>query len=259
MATVILTQPEPRAGLIADTLRQAGIQSVSLSFSRLQALPDGLAQLRARLGESFDRIIFVSPSAVWFARSLLPAIMAACPRGIAVIGAGTESALVEQLGGSAKDVPLIRPEHAPFDADALLALPAMTADLVRSIVVVRGRQGRDDWIEGCRARGLTVSTVCLYERLALEPAQAESERLTALAATDESALIMVTSVAHARQLCSWGEGRPFAQWLQRQTCLVSHPRVATCLTDGGFSAIAFAPDQGSLVDAAIQWWRANPS
>ncbi|MGH1358539.1 MAG: uroporphyrinogen-III synthase [Burkholderiaceae bacterium] len=255
MATVLLTQPGPRVTGIAKQIEAAGITARRLSFSQLTPLPGGARKLTDCLSHSYDRVIFVSPSAVWFARDQLAALASACDGAIAVIGAGTEASLLAQAGDLISTDKIIRPSQSPFDADALLVEPAMRADALQSILVIRGLQGRDDWIDSYRKQAVSVTVACLYERQSLTPQDQEVTALERLAQSDQPTLVLVTSVAHAGQLCAWSTGKPFESWLRQQPCMVSHPRIAQKLTDGGFQVMVPAPGDNSMAVGAIQWWQ----
>ena len=152
MAAIVLTQALPRAKALAQQIRDAGFEPVRLSFQQLEPIEAATNRLAGLRISDDDRLVFVSPSAVHFAQPVLARLAQWCPHGMAVVGPGTEAALRASCPG----LEPIRPAQPPFDADALTALPAMQAGAFGTLVVLRGEQGRDDWIEAFRAAGKQV-------------------------------------------------------------------------------------------------------
>lgn len=249
MVAVFLTQPEPRVGQLASRLAMHGAEPVLLTFSRLVARPEGLASLGRLDLSRTDRIVFVSPTSVSFAAPLLPAIHAACPDGLAAIGAGTAAALAELLPGAA----VIRPESPPFDADALSAMPSMQPARVRSLVVIRGDSGREDWIAAYEQAGTHVVRIALYETQDTQPLVDAGEQVQAAADSGLPALTLVTTVGLARRLVDWLGGLPSAAWFREQACLTAHPRIRDHLQLAGFTRASVAPGDESLTAAAVKW------
>lgn len=249
MVTVLLTQPQPRVVAAAAQLQAAGLQPVMLTFTRLEALPTAATELASLDPAQFQRIVFVSPSAVWFARDRLQDICTACPDGLAVIGTGTEAALRAQVPG----IRVKRPAQPPYDAASLMALPAMQAPAAKTVLVIRGEQGRQDWINACRATGTSIRVLSLYRQQPVQPDPGALRAVSALASTDQKALIMVTSVGLAARLIDWPVDDVCFRWLRQQPCMVSHPRISERLRAGGFGQPLLGNSDVSLLDAAIQW------
>lgn len=263
MVTCLLTQPQPRVAGLCEQVRAAGLAAVSLGFTSLQSIEGAAAELISLDFERFDRIVFVSPSAVWFAREAIDRMVKARRPRIAVIGAGTQAALIAQQPG----VQPLKPSQSPFDAEHLAAIPEMQPADNQAMLVVRADRGREDWIERYRLQGVEMTVVALYRALATDPAPAAVQSLVQLARADSKALTLVSSVDLADRLVNWqpdpplddlARGQPsITPWLRRQPVFVTHPRIASRLTDGGFGSTILPSDGQSLVGAAIQWAHEN--
>lgn len=258
MVTCLLTQPAPRVAALCEQVRMAGLAAVSLGFSSLQPIEGASAGLLSLDFERYDRIVFVSPSAVWFARDAIHRMVQARRPRIAVIGAGTQAALIAQQ----PDVQPLKPSQSPYDAEHLAAIPEMQPADNQSMLIVRADRGRNDWIERYRQQGVEMTVVALYRALATEPAPEAVQSLAQLALADSKALTVVSSVGLADRLVSWrpdiAQDQPLiTTWLRRQPVFVSHPRIAGRLTDGGFGSTILPSDDQSLVGAAIQWAHEN--
>ncbi len=260
MAAVVLTQPQPRVRDIAELMTRHGGQPVLLTFSELIGRAEALSRFASIDLAGFDRAVFVSPSSVDFAGPLLPALVRAIPRGIAAVGAGT----VARLRSFAPDIEPIVPARAPYDAAALSALPAMSAQGMRGLLVLRGEQGREDWLQAYESRGVRVERIALYDTRRCTPGPDAVSALQAAARSAQPAISLVTSVGLAQRLLAWLAEGPAAQigvgpanllctWLREQTCLVSHPRVGGLLSDAGFVHVIQPGSEESMSLAAVKW------
>ncbi|MFK7963401.1 MAG: uroporphyrinogen-III synthase [Burkholderiaceae bacterium] len=263
MVTCLLTQPVPRLAALCDEIRAAGLVAVPLAFSRLELIESAAGRLADLNFEAFDKIIFVSPSAVLFARDAIAQMVAARRPHIAVIGAGTAAALNTAHAG----VSALQPPDPPYDADHLSAIAEMAPGKNEAMLVVRGERGRDDWIENFRGAGVAMTVVALYRTRAIDPDASAVASVMGLAGSDSKALTLVSSMGLAERLLTWQppdesvnpgvSSQAVIDWLRRQPAMVSHPRVAKRLTDGGFDSTILPAGQQSLVSAAIQWAHEN--
>jgi uroporphyrinogen-III synthase len=168
---VVLTHPVPRGSALAAGLRGLGHTVCELPLRRLRPLT-GEASARDPLeaADTFDWLVFVSPGAVEAALPVLLARRGGWAReGIGLIGPGTESVLRAAGLTPAQTGRWVRPARAPYDAQALLATPPFDAPAGRSMLVIRGEGGRDDWIDTLRARGARVQTVAVLRAEPLDP------------------------------------------------------------------------------------------
>ena len=263
MVTCLLTQPVPRLAVLCDEVRAAGLVAVPLAFSRLEPIEGAAARLSNMDFEAFDKIIFVSPSAVMFGRDAIDRMASAKRPQIATIGAGTATA----LNAVNPDITALQPPDPPYDADHLSAIAQMNPRLNRAMLVVRGERGRDDWIENYQGAGVAMTVVALYRAQATDPGAHAVASVTKLAVSDGKALTLVSSMGLAERLLSWQppvnpadpavSTEAVIDWLRKQPVMVSHPRVGKRLTDGGFDSTILPAGQQSLVGAAIQWAHEN--
>jgi uroporphyrinogen-III synthase len=168
---VVLTHPAPRGSALAAALRGLGHAVCELPLRRLRPLT-GEASARAPLeaADAFDWLVFVSPGAVEAALPVLLARRGGWAReGIGLIGPGTESVLRAAGLTPAQTGRWVRPARAPYDAQALLATPPFDAPAGRSMLVIRGEGGRDDWIDTLRGRGARVQTVAVLRAEQVDP------------------------------------------------------------------------------------------
>lgn len=173
MARVVLTHPVPRIGPLASRLRAAGHRVLEMPVRRLEPLLDQrVAGALSGQIQSADWVVLASPGSVDAAWVGLPSPWP-WHVGIAVVGAGTEQALLAhgfdpaQLRG-----PIVRPRHAPYDAATLMREAPFDAPRGLRVVVLRGERGREDWIADLRNRGALVECLAVHrsEILPITPA-----------------------------------------------------------------------------------------
>lgn len=152
---VLVTRPEAQAGPLCEQLAAAGAEPVGFPAMEIRYLDrvDWPAPL-----ESFDYALFVSVNAVaaWRAQA------GGRPWPVAVrtlaIGRRTAAAM------AAAGIPAGLAAPSPHTSEALLALPDLQRLTDCSIVILRGRGGRELIRNTLRERGARVECVELYER-----------------------------------------------------------------------------------------------
>jgi len=247
---LVLTHPEPRNTRVAEHLRAHGVDVVALPTRRLVPLGSeafGPGHPLTRISE-YRWVIPVSPGAVEAALAQrAPAWPAAT--GLAAVGPGTAAALAS-VGLAPPAVRVVSPASPPYDADALLALPAFACGGGARVLVLRGASGRDAWVETLRARGFEVDVVQAYRVEAIAPAAGERARLQAWAEAGARAAFAFSSVDAidaTLQLLSDPDTRA---WSLRQRALVLHARHAAHLARIGWQCAArVAPGERALVQA----------
>lgn len=237
-----MTRPREQAESLCAALRAAGGEPVLFPVLAIGAAPDPapLEAIADRL-DDFDIAFFVSPNAV---RHALDALLAR--RGwpstlrVATVGKGSERVL---NGYGFADV--IAPQ-AGFDSEAVIALPAFSADAVggRKILIFRGDGGRDLLADTLRARGATVEFVTCYRRQCPE---IDPGPLVAAARNGQLDALLLTSSEGVRNLAAMvGEGGMAS--LRPIPVFASHPRIAAAARETGFDTIieTAAGDDGLL-------------
>jgi len=255
---VVLTHPAPRCAALAISLRQQAHQVLELPLRRLEPRTDDphtLAQLDALA--SFDWLVFVSPGAVGAAVPVLATRQPGWPRqGIGLIGPGTEAALRSAGLHAPPGCRWIRPERAPYDAQALLGEPPFDAPAGLSMLVIRGERGRDDWIAALRERGarVEVAAVLRAEPIAPDPARLDEAGGWLAQARDEP-VAFVFSTADAMDRLDPvlpHAGRAVA------TALAVHPRLVARLRELGWSQARLLEPGEDGLRLALESSRAAP-
>jgi uroporphyrinogen-III synthase len=186
---VVVTRPAAQADGLCRQLAQQGY--AVLRFPVLEiAAPRDAERLDATLARlaAFDLAIFVSVNAVAWAlrRSAQTPALNAWPStvSIAAIGQATARALAEH------GLPVMLQAPAPYDSEALLALPQMQAVAGRRILILRGEGGREHLAQALRERGAVVEYAECYRRVlpSSDPAP-----LTAAWRAGQPLLFIVTS------------------------------------------------------------------
>lgn len=244
---VVLTQPLPRVRNLAQVLRGRGHEVLELPVRRLESLAaqPAVSSLFSNLF-TFDWVVFVSPGAVDAAWSAMPDLWPP-GTGIATVGPGTEAALMAHgFDPAVLFEPLVRPRQAPYDAAALLGEPPFVAPSGLRILVVRGEQGRDDWIGSLRQAGAVVEVACVHRSHPLTPSDAQIEeaaRWLAEAARRPATFVFTAQDAIDRL----DEVLPQAG-RDRVRALAVHPRQVAALRKSGWTrATEMQPGQSGLI------------
>jgi uroporphyrinogen-III synthase len=159
---VLVTRPADQASGLAARIEQLGGSAILFPCLAIAAPADTQA-LAHVIGDlrRYDRIVFISPTAVERAWPFILARHGDWPRGfgLAAVGQGTARVLA---GFGAQDVLL--PEESA-DSEHLLELDAMRQVAGKRILIVRGAGGREKLAETLRERGATVDYAEAYRRV----------------------------------------------------------------------------------------------
>lgn len=249
MTRVVLTQPRPRVDRLAARLAERGHDVVALSFRRLVGMGESepVREVFSRLRD-FRWVVFVSPGAI---EAASPALPARWPQevGIAVIGPGSLQALRE-AGIDPLRVRCAVPPAPPYDADALIGLPAFASMRDGRVLVVAGDRGRTDWIDALAARGVGVERACVYRNAPCEPEAGAIERVRAWAGDSAPAVFVFTSVEAVAALGQLPAAGAWRDWALGQQALAPHPRIAHALLSAGWrNARVIEPGEQALCAA----------
>ena len=248
---VLVTRPAAQAHGWVERLRAQGLDAAALPLLAIEGMAD-----TAHLAEAWQAlhrhalVMFVSPNAVTH-------FFAARPEGAAwppvlraaATGPGTVEALV------AAGVPRARcvaPEVPPFDSGALWARLHGEAWAGRSVLIVRGDGGRDEFAQALAQAGAQVQAVAAYRRTV--PHWSEDERALCDAAlgAPEAHLWLLSSGEALGHLATLVPG---VQW-RASRALASHPRIAERARALGFGQVIEAPPTLESVVSALrsqQW------
>lgn len=237
MARLVLTLPEPRAATLARALGERGHDALPFAFVALQPLTGSprAAKLMADLA-AFDRAVFVSPTAI---EVFADALQGDWPPGLApaVVGLGSLAALAAR--GLDRHPGLLVPAGPAFDAEALLALPALAAPLRGSVLVVRAEGGNPRMERELAARGARVEVFEAYRRRRLEPDPGSLGRLASWLSERSviPARLLVTTVDAAQRLAELADGAASLRGLRELDALAIHPRIAGRLRELGWKSV----------------------
>jgi uroporphyrinogen-III synthase len=231
-------------------IRAAGGNPILFSAIEIVAVEDPrpLMALIDRLDE-FDCAIFVSPSAVNMAMSIITARRVLPPNlKVAAIGSGGVREL-RNFGLTGVIAPAVR-----FDSEALLELPEMRNVAGRRMVIFRGDGGREILGDTLTARGAQVEYAECYRRS--RPRADPEPLLRALKGGTVHAVVVTSSEALRNLFELIGEhGRP---WLKKTPLFVSHPRIEQAARALGAETVALT-GQGDeeLLRGITQWFAAK--
>lgn len=260
---VLVTRPQPQAD---DWVRRLhDLNQPALALPLLRIVPDEAHAAAASeawhavSAGHFALVMFVSPNAVlqFFSRrppdTAWPASTAA-----GATGPGTVAALqAHGLGVGAATGPVWAPDadSPQFDADALwhqrLASQSWAG---RSVLIVRGTEGRDWLADTLRQAGASVRCLAAYRRAAPQWDAVLQPLLARIAAAPQQHVWLFSSseaIGHLRSArlpdAEAGAGTLPAPHLHAALCavpvLASHPRIAQTAREAGFAVVGLvAPD-----------------
>lgn len=233
---LIVTRPAAQAAGWVQALQALGCEAQALPLIGIAAAPDAQAVRQAwQALPNCSVVMFVSGHAVEGFFDCQPAGAAWPPTVLAAsTGPGTSAAL---RGRGLLDAQIVQPEPSSlqFDSEALwLQLQGRYSHWQgRTVLVVRGGQGREWLGDTLRSHGAHVQFVVAYQRLAPQLDAAQLELLAAAQARPEQHVWLFSSseaVAQLQQLV------PLAQW-QHSQAWVTHPRIAQAAQAAGFGNV----------------------
>lgn len=248
--TVLVTRPAAQAGAWVDRLRAAGVDARALPLLAIEFADDpaGRAALQAAWQGLSSRalVMFVSPNAV-------EGFFGARPDGLrwpdglraGATGPGTVESL-QRAGVPA--AACVAPAGPPYDSAGLWAQLSAGPWAGRSVLVVRGDGGRDEFAQSLRAAGAGVDFVQAYRRDLPRWSVAERALADAALAAPQRHVWLLSSgeaVGHLARLL------PGAQWHEARA-LASHERIAARARAEGFGRVAEAPPTIEAVLTALR-------
>lgn len=228
---VLVTRPAHQAVGLCRLIAQCGGRP--LVFPALEIAPPRAPEAARRLLQrEWDLVIYTSPNAVQFTRSLSPTGRLPAASRVAAVGGGSARALAE-----AGLQPDLVPER--FDSEGLLALPDLAQVAGRRILIVRGEGGRPLLGDTLAERGAEVNYAEVYRRARPE---ADAAPLLARWGRDVQA-VTATSVEVLENLDSLlgGQGRGL---LRDTPLLVISERMVEAAERLGFTRVLLATGAG---------------
>jgi uroporphyrinogen-III synthase len=159
---IVVTRPRDQADNLIKKLKQLGADVTFFPTIEITPTKDdqNLARLVERLDE-VDLLIFISRNAVRYSEKLIKKYWPVWPSKVkvAAIGQGTAEEL-EKTGFSVDFMP-----EATFNSESLLEIPEMNDVMGKTIIIVRGEDGKELLGNTLRERGANVCYAETYRRL----------------------------------------------------------------------------------------------
>jgi uroporphyrinogen-III synthase len=260
---VFTLRPAGQARELLAGLRRAGAQATNLALVRLRSAdPAALAEPLARLAPA-QAWLFTSPAAARSCARLAAGLgldlfapggtlaRAAARAAVFAPGPGTARTLAA-LGVSPVAVPVAR-----LDSEGLLALPALTAPLHGTVVLVGAPGGRGLLERELAARGARVEPLHVYRRLAAVPSPRSLQALTEC----PRPMLLASSGEMLQRLCAVLAPDRLDRLRADGQLVVASARLQVQARDLGFdrSTVAGSAQPRALVEAAIALARALDS
>jgi uroporphyrinogen-III synthase len=190
--TVLVTRPAAQAAAWVERLRAAGLDAQPLPLIAIEPATDPAA-LRAAWHTLASRalVMFVSPNAV-------AGFFAARPEGASwpdgLRAGATGPGTVDALQAAAVPAALcLAPAAPPYDSAALWQHLQALPWAGRSVLIVRGDGGRDEFARTLREAGAAVDFVAAYRRARPRWSDAERARAAAALAAPRSHVWLLSS------------------------------------------------------------------
>ena len=244
---LIVTRPAAQAQSWVQALQAQGLDAVALPLIKIAPVADlhVLTEAWAALAQQ-ALVFFVSANAVEYFFAQRPAggswpaaTLAAAP------GPGTAAALRAQ-GLPESTIAAPAPDAPNFDSETLWAQLRARDWQGRSVLIVRGEQGRDWLGEQLLAAGAHTACLAAYRRQPPTP-DAAGRRLLAAAQHDPAGHLWLFSSSEAIRHLQ-------AQWQvpAGARALASHPRIAAAARSAGFDAVGEILPTLEAVVAAVR-------
>lgn len=231
---LLITRPQALGAELAARVVREGGRAWLFPTLEIRPLPFNAEQAKALLAPA-DWIVFISANAVSFG---WPWVIRGAPvrAQLAAVGRATAERLEQQ-----SRLPVLHPTHGA-DSEALLALPEFSAPAGKTVVIVRGRGGRE-WLKSTlESRGAHVNYLECYERCLPHPDLGDLDDALA-----QGAVISVQSAEALKNLWTLA-GETRHDVLQRCDFLVSHPKIAAAAQSLGIRHIHVTePGEAALV------------
>ncbi len=264
---VIVTRPAEQAAGFVDRLRALGVDAVALPLIRIEPVAD--VRPLAEAWQRLDRqalVMFVSANAVQHFFRQRP-VHVTWPVGVRAggTGPGTQAALL-QAGVPAACI-VVPPPEGPHDTETLWTLLRGHDWAGRTVLLVRGEQGRDWLATQLQAAGATTVALAAYRRLPplwgtqeqglLEAVLSETSAAgNALQAWHFSSSEAIAHLArHCQTFTQPGLRQQAATAFAQGLVLATHARIADAARAAGFGhvqTLAVGPEAVAAWAASIE-------
>ena len=225
--TAILTRPAGRNTALVQALGQAGWPILECSALEIQAVPILPARVAPR-PEAFDLVVFVSRAAVAGYQHQLPQDFA-WPSHVAAacMGPVTAGAVLRTFGA---DLTVLHPEGAVSqDSEALWPLILAQQSLPRTVLILRGQDGREWLSEKLLALGVAVTVQQTYQREVASWPEPLCTSLREFAAEGKRAVWLLTSGHGIQAIVQKLGDLSLLSWFEQCAFVVTHERLRPVL------------------------------
>jgi len=225
--TAILTRPAGRNTALVQALGQASWPILECSALEIQSVPILPARVAPR-PEAFDLVVFVSRAAVAGYQRQLPQDFA-WPAHVAAacMGPVTAGAVLRTFGAHVR---VLHPEGAVSqDSEALWPLILAQQSLPRTVLILRGQDGREWLSEKLLALGVAVTVQQTYQREVASWPEPLCASLRELAAAGEQAVWLLTSGHGIQAIVQKLGDLSLLSWFEQCAFVVTHERLRPVL------------------------------
>ena len=241
-----VTRPAQQSAQLCEMIKERQGRPLSLPTLVIRPVVEEIrtAENTRRLSRA-EFVIFVSKNAVVHARDLFPRLSDML-QGKTVLAVGRATA------GSLRQLGLQRVEYIDTGGtEALLGLPALAGSEVRgkSVLIIRGRGGREDLRDGLIARGAAVHYLEVYRREKPDIKQADMAKFWHDETPDA---LIITSLAGLDNLVELTPAADAGR-LHGTAAVVMSERIKQHALETGFTRVAVAThnSDAGLLDALL--------
>lgn len=262
---LLITRPEGQATPWAKQLQALGATTTTQAMLVIQAIDErsnkqgfeAIKHQTLKLDE-YQKIIFVSQNAVAHFMPWLDQYWPQLPVGLEFFAIG--SATATQLSTHLNQLDSVAGGHtgSAMNSEALLAHPLLQHVRDEKIALVRGLGGRTLLSDTLSARGATVESIAVYERIA--PAINDWDAVQTFIGETKSQCKLITahSAETIENLCKITP-KPLLEKLIKLPLLVPGKRVCDYGYQSGFNTIITAHNatHESMIEALYDWQQHN--
>lgn len=243
---VLITRPDERGILLAEMLNKAGVATIHLPFFSIAAgrelndLPNKISQLNAG-----DYVVTVSKNVVMYADETLLNTGFRWRNDIHYFAVGQSTA---EFFCNHTEQAVCYP-YQQENSEGLLALPSMQQLDGKTILLLRGSNGRDLFLEQAKLRGAAVETVECYQRL---PISYDNKEQTSICKRAGIQTIIVTSAEILTALIDFIPENEH-NWLKACQLITISRRIANLAEQFGWKNVVIAAraDNNALLQAVL--------
>ena len=226
--TAILTRPAGRHTALVQVLTQRGWPILECPALEIHSVPLQAQHEPCPRPEAFDLVVFVSRAAVAGYKHQLPE-GCAWPRGVqtACMGPVTAGAIKRAFGA---ELTVLHPQGAASqDSEALWPLILAQKTLPRSVLILRGQDGREWLSQRLLALGIAVTVQQTYQREVASWPEPLCGSLRELAAAQAQVVWLLTSGHGVEAIVQKMKVLKLLPWFEQSAFVLTHERLRPVL------------------------------